>query len=237
MSAGVTGPSGVPLVRGRWTPRTVAARGLAVLRTEGPRNLAFRVLGETGFRRMIVMQRAFDVPLQDVEIPVAVAFAPLAPEEIDDYLRLRPDADPDEIRDRFRRRHVCFGGRLDGRLVQACWVAGERARIDYLGCWIQLASGVGYLHDLYTAPEVRGRNLHRAMYPHMFRYFRNTGSPAVVAAFQPENDVQLIFERLGFRAVSIAGSIRLGPFRRVYERRLTADVEQPAFRITAREDP
>jgi ribosomal protein S18 acetylase RimI-like enzyme len=186
---------------------------------------------------MIVMEREFDLSMPDVEPRVPVTFAPLGPDHVDDYVRLRPDADPDDVRDRFRRRHVCFGGWLDGRLVQACWVGIERARVDYLDCWIHLGSGVGYLQDLYTEPELRGVGLHRSMYPHMFRYFRNTGSPAVLAAFQPENRVQRIFGRLGFRPVAVARSVGLGQLRRVWERPLPEAGDRPLrFRVSRTEE-
>lgn len=208
-----------------------------MLRSEGARSLAFRVVGELVYRRMIVMEREFDLSMPDVEARVQATFAPLEPAHVDDYMRLRPDADRDDVVDRFRRRHVCFGAWLDGRLVQACWVGIERARVDYLDCWIHLGSGVGYLQDLYTEPELRGTNLHRAMYPHMFRYFRNTGSPAVLAAFQPENRVQRIFGRLGFRPVAVARAVRLGPVRRVWQRRLPEAGDGPLrFRFSLTEE-
>jgi GNAT superfamily N-acetyltransferase len=187
---------------------------------------------------MIVMEREFDLSMPDVDPRVPVTFAPLEPDQADEYLRLRPDADPDDVRDRFRRRHVCFGGWLDGRLVQVCWVGIDRARVDYLDCWIHLGSQVGYLQDLYTEPELRGLGLHRSMYPHMFRYFRNTGCPAVIAAFQPENRVQRIFARLGFEPVGLAHSAGFGPLRRVWERPLGKPATRPLrFRISLSDAP
>jgi GNAT superfamily N-acetyltransferase len=213
-------------------------RALEVLRSEGPHSLGFRVLGELGYRRMIVMERTFDLSMPEVDPGFAVTFAPLEPDEIDDYLRLRPDHDPDDVRDRFRRRHVCFGARLDGRLVQVCWVGAERVSIDYLDCWMHLGSGIGYLHDLYTLPDLRGRNLHRAMYPHMFRYFRNTGCPAVMAAFHPENRVQRIFGRLGFRPVALGHAAGFGPLRRVWQRPLPEAGSGPIrFRLSLSATP
>jgi ribosomal protein S18 acetylase RimI-like enzyme len=225
------------LPRQRWTPRAVAGRTVEVLRTEGTRSLLFRVLGELAYRRMIVMERQFDLSMRDVDPDVAVRFAPLDPADVDEYLRLRPDADGAEVRERLRRRHVCWVAWLDGRIVQACWVAVDRAYVDYLRCWLHLGSGVGYLHDLYTAPELRGRNLHRAMYPHIFRYFRNAGARAVVAAFQPENRIQRIFARLGFRPVAIAGVVGRGPLRRAFERRLEPAGDRPTFRVSLKPEP
>jgi GNAT superfamily N-acetyltransferase len=209
-----------------------------VLRSEGPQSLGFRVLGELGYRRMLVMERQFDLSMPDMEPRVPVTFAPLEPAQANEYLRLRPDADPEDVQDRFRRRHVCFGGWLDGRLVQACWVGIDRTRVDYLDCWIHLGSQVGYLQDLYTAPDLRGLGLHRSMYPHMFRYFRNTGCPAVLAAFQPENRVQRIFGRLGFTTVALAHGAGFGRLRHIWVRPFGAAADEPLrFRMSLNAAP
>lgn len=215
----------------------MTARTVQVLRTEGPGSLLFRALGETVYRRMIVMERPFDLSMPDVDPGIPVRFAPLEPTDVDAYLRLRPDADPDDVQEHLRRRHVCYVAWLDDRIVQACWVAVDRAYVDYLGCWFHLGSGIGYLHDLYTSPDLRGRNLHRSMYPHIFRYYRNSGARAVVAAFQPENRIQRIFGRLGFRPVAVATVVGAGPLRRAFERRLEPAGERPTFRVSLSPEP
>jgi len=97
-------------------------------------------------------------------------------------------------------------------------MATERAYIDYLRAEIRLPSGVGYLYDLFTVPEARGLNLHRAMWPHVFRYFRNASPMYVLAAFHPENGIQRIFARLGFQTVGTLGYVGVGPARRLFYR-------------------
>lgn len=202
-----------------------------MLRTEGFRSLWFRVLGETVYRRMIVMQGHYDLNIPDVDPGIAVEFGLLEPHQIDEYLELRPDADPEEIRLRFERRHVCFVARHEGRLIQACWVAVERIWIDYLQCWIYLDPAAFYPYDLYAVPEVRGRNVHRAHIPHMFRYFENAGVWRVIAAFHPDNRVHRIFERLGLTHTAQIGVVRLGPWRRSFCRYLNGWPEREAFSI------
>ena len=170
----------------RWAPRAVLRRSHEVLAREGMRSLALRVVGELVYRRMILMRRPFDFSMRDIEPTVPATFRPLGPEDMAAYLALRPDADERELRRRFECRHVCYGAFVDGRLVQACWIATERAYIDYLKAEIRMPSGVGFLYDLFTVPENRGLNLHRAMWPHVFRYFSGPGPYYVLAAFHPE---------------------------------------------------
>jgi GNAT superfamily N-acetyltransferase len=193
-------------------------RSREVLQREGARSLALRMVGELFYRRMIVMQRPYDFTMQDIQLDVPTTFRPLEVEDLGLYAALRPDADVEEIRRRFALRHVCYGAFREDRLVQACWIATERAYIDYLHAEIHLLSGVGYLYDLYAIPEARGLNLHRAMWPYVFRYFRNTGAIYVLAAFHPENGIQRIFTRLGFQPVGLVGYVGVGPARRLFYR-------------------
>jgi hypothetical protein len=75
----------------RWRAGTVARRASEVLRTEGPRTLWFRVLGETVYRRLIVMERPFDKDVPRVQA-AGVELAILRPEQLEEYRELRPDA-------------------------------------------------------------------------------------------------------------------------------------------------
>ena len=215
-----------------WTTRRAARRAFEVLRREGVGSLAMRVLGETFYRRMIVMERPFDPPIPRVEPKIALEFSPLEVDEVDEYLAFRPDADRDETIARLRRRHVCYLARHEGRIATACWIATERAWVEYLGAWIRVACGVGYLYELYTPPAFRGKNIARAMFPEIFDYFRGVCPPCVIAAFHPENRIQLVFARLGFRVVGTVHVLALGPWRRL--RRHDAPGEPPAtsFHVT-----
>lgn len=201
-----------------WTPAQVLRRSREVLAREGARNLVLRVVGEVAYRRMILMQRPFDLSMRDLDLDVPTTFRPLGLEDLEQYLALLPDADRADVVRRFDCRHVCYAAFRDDRLVQVCWIATERAYIDYLRAEIRLPSGVGYLYDLFTAPEARGLNLHRAMWPHVFRYFRNASPTYVLAAFHPENGIQRIFARLGFQTVGTLGYVGVGPVRRLFYR-------------------
>ena len=215
-----------------WTVGTVWRRAREVLGKEGARSLFMRTLGETIYRRMIVMERPFNPPISPVPARIPVEFAPLELHEIEEYLESRPDADRDETITRLKRRHVCYVARHKGRIVTSCRIATERAWIDYLGAWIRVASSVGYLYELYTPPEYRGQNVGRAMFPEIFRYFGEVASPCVLAAFNPENRIQLVFSRLGFRPVATIGVVAIGPWRRLLRR--TPPGEQPtsSFHVT-----
>ena len=201
-----------------WTPAQVWRRSREVLAREGARHLVLRVVGEVAYRRMILMKRPFDLSMRHVDLDVPTTFRALALDDLEQYLALRPDSAREDIVRRFTCRHVCYGALRDDRLVQACWIATERAYIDYLRAEIRLPSGVGYLYDLFTVPEARGLNLHRAMWPHVFRYFRNASPKYVLAAFHPENGIQRIFARLGFQTVGTLGYVGVGPARRLFYR-------------------
>jgi GNAT superfamily N-acetyltransferase len=215
-----------------WTAKRAAARAVDVARREGARSLLMRVLGETFYRRMIVMERPFDPPIPPHQPKIQVEFAPLELDEVDEYLEFQPDADRNETVSRLERRHVCYVARHEGRIATACWIATERAWVDYLGAWISIASGVGYLYELYTPAEYRGKNIARAMFPEIFRHFREVRPPCVLAAFNPENRIQLMFSRLGFRVVGTVGCVSVGPWRHLFRRDLPGEPPARSFRVT-----
>lgn len=191
-----------------------------------------RTIGEVFYRRMIVMERPFDPPIPPAEPRIPVEFAPLEPDQVDEYLDFFPGADRDETIGRLERRHVCYVARHEGRIVTSCWIATERAWVEYLGAWIRLASSVGYLYELYTPPEYRAQNLGRAMFPVVFRYFRGFPVPCVLAAFNPENRIQLVFSRLGFRPVATVGVVRIGPWRRLVRQDAPGEPTTSSFHVT-----
>lgn len=191
-----------------------------------------RVLGETVYRRMIVMERPFDPPIDPVSPRVPVEFGPLELADVDEYLAFRPDADREETVHRLERRHVCYVARHDGRIATACWIATERVWVDYLGAWIRLKCGVGYLYELYTPPEYRAKNVARALFPEIFRYFREMRPLCVIAAFHPENRIQLVFARLGFRPVATIGVVGVGPWRKLFRRDVPGQPPTTSFHVT-----
>src|SRR5215510_4012677 len=81
----------------QWTWRKIWRRAAAVLQQEGLKSLWFKVLGETVYRRAVLMDRLLDEPIAEMPSRVPVIIGLLKETEVQDYLALRPDADPVEI--------------------------------------------------------------------------------------------------------------------------------------------
>lgn len=165
--------------------------------------------------------------MTDVDPGLPVVFREATVEDADALDALSPEADAAEVRRRFAHGHVCWVGVLDGRIVQCCWIGIGHAWIDYLDAELVLPPRVGYLYELYTEPELRGHRLHRSMYPHIFRAFASWDPIAVCAAFQPENRVHRIFERLGFRPVATIGYVGIRGWRKLFYLPVSDDGARP----------
>jgi hypothetical protein len=212
-----------------WTARSALQRGRAVLREEGLRSLFMRVLGETVYRRMLVLRGTLSDAPPQMEPNGGVEFRPLERFEIEQYLQLRPDQTMEEIERRLASGQVCFAAREDGRLVQACWLAPPgAARIEYLDLEFPLSPVEVYVHDFFAAPSERGRYLFRAQLGEMAAYFsdheqRQRWFPHHVgptnarygyaAAFHLENRIWTLIARLGLPPRDIVGYIGFGRMR------------------------
>jgi ribosomal protein S18 acetylase RimI-like enzyme len=208
-------PAAVPVRRRRrWTIGAAVRRATEVFRNEGVRSLWFRVVGEAFYRRLLLLERPFADPMAVVEPRLPVIFEGLGPGDAADYCGLRPDADPAEIERRLRGgNELCVVGRLDGRVVEACWIAIDRVRVEYLDRELRLADGVAYIHELFIAPELRGKGLDRALYTHMLRVFRDVDVQTLMATSQLETRTYRLFERIGFRRSAVVGYVGIGPLR------------------------
>lgn len=208
-------PAGVERKR---TPRAVVARALEVWRKEGARSFAFRLLGETFYRRLLVLERPFAGMVSDVppKVPVVVEEAFAA--GLDEYVELRPDQDRRRLERRFELGEYLFVVRHDGRVAGATWVTTDRAYIEYVDQEVRLTPRVGYLYDLYVRPEYRGKGLDRALYSYLFRYFTAEQCATLMATANLENRTELLFRRIGFERAALIGYYRLGPFKRHFAR-------------------
>jgi hypothetical protein len=81
-------------------------RAAEVLRTEGARSLWFRILGETAYRRAILVERLLQEPVADQQPGVDVEVRPLTPEDLDEYLAHRSGSNVTEIRTRLSHNTV-----------------------------------------------------------------------------------------------------------------------------------
>jgi len=146
-----------PLHRGSWfqTLKRVAA----IWREEGPKSLWFKTLGETVYRRAVLIERPLheSIPRGTTRLPVTVGL--LSETDVDAYLRFCPETHPSEVHSRLEAGHLCFVVRHEGRMISAAWIATGQVWIDYLACEIRLAADEAYLYESFTSPEYRGQNI------------------------------------------------------------------------------
>jgi hypothetical protein len=202
-----------------WTVGRVLRRARQVLREEGLKSLWFKVLGEIGYRRVTLFVREFEEHPVEIVTRVPVQLDRLQPGEIDDYLALRPEGDPDDIRRRLAAGQICFTARVAGRLVHVCWIATGRARIAYLAREIQLAPDEVYSYESFTAPEFRGSHVAPARGAYMQQTMRRSGYRRAVAVVVPENKpAYRAVEKAGFHRVGMLRTFWIGKWRRNFGR-------------------
>ena len=203
----------------RWSFRSILQRAREVIREEGVAALFFRILGETIYRRAIVIEHRLDGPIPEFAPRVPVEIGVLDETQIEEYVSFRPEADRPELLRRLEKGDVCHTARHDGRLVYVSWSATRRAYIEYLDREIDLAPGDVYSYAAYAAPEFRGANIVAVVGAFRMHYFAGLGYRRIVAVVVPENTRALrSFAKLGYRPCGTMGCIRLGPWRYDYSR-------------------
>lgn len=195
----------------RWTGKQIWQRAVAVLREEGITNLWFKILGETVYRRVIVVEHRLGESIRDVISAVPFAFGLLTKDDIEEYLLLRPEADPVEVYARLDGGQLCFVTRHDGKIGAVNWVATTTAWIDYLSLTIPLAPEEVYAYESFTAPELRGQNVAPARSVCMLRYLEKLGYRRVIGVITPENMASLRYARKsGYHPIGTMGYIKVG---------------------------
>jgi hypothetical protein len=204
----------------RWSLRSAAARALAVGRHEGLRQLWFKILGETVYRRLLLVElKPRDAVAAQSDL--ALEFRFLAPADAEDYARLRPGVRAETVRSRLERER-CFGAWHAGTLVSTRWIASGTAEIDYLGRELRLEPGVVWISDTYTDPRVRGHDVSPAAGAALSRALAAEGVERQLGGVHPENALgRRAFEQAGYRRVGTIGYIRLGRRRRDFVHRLS----------------
>src|SRR4051812_44638951 len=106
---------GSPIRRRKFSPWAVE-RSLELIRNEGLTTLWFKLLGETVYRRMVLLERSLDAPQELLAAEIPVEFDLLRASDADEYALLRPDTGATEVRRRLELGQLCFSGRHDGRI-------------------------------------------------------------------------------------------------------------------------
>ena len=189
-------------------------RAFATWRTSGMRDLWFKSLDATFYRRLFLLQRPLDEPIPEVRARIVLEIGLLARSEIPAYVALRPDATPAAIEARLDAGSWCFVARHEGRIVCARWAGRGRLPIDHLDTELPLAPDEACSFDLFTAPEQRGNGVSPAASAEMLRFLRAAGYRRVIVAITPENRASLrSVEKTGYRRFGVIGYVRLGSWR------------------------
>jgi GNAT superfamily N-acetyltransferase len=185
-------------------------RAKTLFREEGGKGLWFKILGETVYRRLLLLERHLDSPLAEAPPRVPVVMNLLKTTEIDDYAGFRTDTDRAEVHRRLESNHWCFVARYQGRIVNTLWATRRRAWIDYLSCEIQLSSDAVYIYDSFTSPQFRGNNIAPSQENRVVRYFRDAGCRHILVAVLPENKPGMrALEKAGFRPFRLIGYVTI----------------------------
>lgn len=204
---------------------------------QGPRALVWKGLWDLdGYRHCIValgLRHARREPNRPPRIPVTAGT--LAPDQLEEYLTLRPDQTRDAIAARFDRGDICFVARDGTRLIGAAWTALHWAPAPFLHCSIALAPDTSYGYDDYVLPEYRRNGVLRPVGDLRHDALLDRGFYRNVAIIWPQNVAALTRHRQGTEeTVGVMGCVRLGAWSRPFVRWDPAHVslDDPPFRIT-----
>jgi GNAT superfamily N-acetyltransferase len=190
-----------------------------VVREEGGRTLLARVLGETVYRRLALLERdlAADSP-SEAQAP-NVSYRWLEASGLDAYEALRPGR-REQALERLAVGHRCFGTWVGDQLVAVRWLATGTPLIEYLAVRLPLAPGEIYLFDTFTDPALRRQGISAATQVRLFAVLRAEGYLRALRAVLPENYVAVRdAASAGFKPSGKIGFIRLGPWRHEFVRR------------------
>jgi GNAT superfamily N-acetyltransferase len=205
------------LPRSVYPTGSLIRRALLILRDEGLKSFCFKLLGQCGYRRLLLVERALDQPIADFTPRLPVKVAMLAADELDDYLVFRPGTARREIAGRLRSGDLCFVARHQGRIVAAAWVAVRPVWVPFLGCRIDVTPDEAHIYDKFTLPAYRGHGIANAVRTHHLRHMQRAGMRRATGAVLPENVSSLRDDgRGGFRVYGVLGRIKLGPWQRVF---------------------
>lgn len=197
-------------------------RALASLRHEGMRTFAWKLAAELGYRRIVRLERLLDEPIPNATPALPVTLGLLGADEVGDYLAARREANAHEIAGRLASGRQCFVLRHQGRIASVCWATTGSCRSAYLERDVILADGDVYFTDAWTDPALRGHALAHALCLDQLRHFRDLGYRRAIRGTVPENPSALrAHAKSGFRPTAMLASLRIGRWRRDFDRAWT----------------
>jgi hypothetical protein len=186
-----------------------------VVRKEGLVSLGFKVLGESIYRRLVILEHGLPPEFQKMKLPRHVEMRLLEPGDIPAYLDARPEAIEEDIRGRLGEGQRCFAAWQEGRIVGAVWGATGRAYIEYVDCEIELEPDQVYVYNAFTRSDCRGQHIARERGLFVAQYLQKAGYQRLFGAVMPENKGALRAPNdVGARHVGWLRRYQLGPWRR-----------------------
>ena len=197
--------------------KAALARSREILRAEGLRAFWFKLLGETVYRRMDIIEKCLcpesDRPASAEGLDISL----LGAGEVDELLAFRSYAGREEILERLKRGYWCFLVREQGRIIHCAWVANGRIWIDYLACEFELAADTLYVFEIHTAPQHRGRSISSIRSQAVEQYGLRLSYKRMVGIVWPENPpVYRSFKKAGYSIVGRVGYIGTGRLKQYF---------------------
>jgi GNAT superfamily N-acetyltransferase len=199
----------------RWTFCLALQRMAEIVRKAGLRTLWFRILGETVYRRIMLLERSLLEPISEVKARLSVTIGRLDRTTSREYLEFRVGMPASELDRRFDAGHCCFVARYQGRIVSTSWAATEQAWMHYLSCEVPIAPGDVYIYDSFTRADFRSYGISQAVGVEMLRHFHRAGYRRAVRAISPENRANLhAVAKTGYLPYGVMGYVKVGPWRK-----------------------
>jgi ribosomal protein S18 acetylase RimI-like enzyme len=202
------------------TFKRIWQRSREILNEEGPRTFFFKLLGETVYRRVVVVERLLREPVPSIIPSLSVRVEQLERSAADEWERFRPEYDSRTIIQRLRDGERCFIARLHGSIIHSTWITSGCMHIDYLDRDTVLAQDEAYIFESYTAPSFRGHGIGSAVWSSIVKSCQEAGFRKVTAVVIPENKKGFgPPSSLNFQAKGLMGYYRIGTYRKHFIKR------------------
>ena len=162
---------------------SLPARVADALREGGVRELWWRALGVTVYRRLTLYLRDVDAPHDPGPAEVVVREL----DDVDAYLAARPRPARAEVERRLARGHVCGLAWLGDEVVGTRWLSFGVAEIDYLDLAVEIRRDLGYVYDVWTRPDLRRSGVNRSLSTWSADLIRERGGGYSFSAILREN--------------------------------------------------
>ncbi len=193
------------------TPGRIWRRGRELWRDGGPSTLAFTVLADFGYGRLLLLERFLDEPIAAVSPRVPVDFSPLVPAQLDEYLRFHGEFPRADLEKRFARGDECRVAWHQERIVCASWASRTLPFFQSLGCRYAAGPSEVYLYDSFTDAAFRGLAIAPALGVHVLERLRAAGITRAMMAVSVQNVAnRRARAKTGFRVFERMDYLRVG---------------------------